>query len=107
MLHINKKGYANFFSNPLQPLEKERNSPLQVGVRSCPRDSDRERGRSGNSPYDRYRVDDRMMIVIRGLRNPKMTKLRVKITVFLLECLNRTILLLQLYLQILKLNPKP
>jgi hypothetical protein len=33
-----------FSSNPLQPLEKERNSLLQVGVRSCPRDSDRDRG---------------------------------------------------------------
>jgi hypothetical protein len=50
MLHINKKDYVIFFLQP-SPTSRKRNS-------SHPRDSDQQRGWSGNSPHDRYRVGD-------------------------------------------------
>ena len=58
--------------------------------------------------YATGRTRTRSLRVIRGLRDLKMSKMRATISVFLLERLNLTLLLLQIYLQflVLTLNPK-
>ena len=57
--------------------------------------------------YATGRTRTRVLRVIRGLRDLKMSKMRATISVFLLERLNLTLLLLQIYLQFLGLTLIP